>query len=61
MAASSRRSKYGSLDWEAHQSTLERLYLDEDGALKSVAEIMEREYGFGPRLERPLRVDLSDI
>ncbi|KAI3327028.1 hypothetical protein HD806DRAFT_531619 [Xylariaceae sp. AK1471] len=33
-------------DWDAHQETIRRLYLDEKRPLKDVVVIMESEYGF---------------
>ncbi|KAI1329946.1 Clr5 domain-containing protein [Xylariaceae sp. FL0255] len=33
-------------DWDAHQGTIRRLYLDEKRPLKDVVVIMESEYGF---------------
>ncbi|KAI1434806.1 Clr5 domain-containing protein [Xylaria sp. CBS 124048] len=33
-------------DWDAHQETIRRLYLDEKRPLKDVVVIMETEYGF---------------
>ncbi|KAI0188007.1 Clr5 domain-containing protein [Xylaria flabelliformis] len=33
-------------DWDAHQETIRRLYLDEKRPLKEVVVIMESEYGF---------------
>ncbi|KAI1755767.1 hypothetical protein F4782DRAFT_527127 [Xylaria castorea] len=33
-------------DWDAHQDTIRRLYLDEKRPLKEVVVIMESEYGF---------------
>ncbi|KAI0458436.1 Clr5 domain-containing protein [Xylaria acuta] len=33
-------------DWDAHQETIRRLYLDEKRPLKDVVVIMENDYGF---------------
>ena len=33
-------------DWDAHQDTIRRLYLDEKRPLKDVVVIMETQYGF---------------
>ncbi|KAI0447243.1 hypothetical protein F4803DRAFT_546458 [Xylaria telfairii] len=33
-------------DWDAHQATIRRLYLDEKRPLKDVVVIMETDYGF---------------
>ncbi|KAH8165329.1 hypothetical protein CIB48_g2902 [Xylaria polymorpha] len=33
-------------DWDAHQATIRRLYLDEKRPLKDVVVIMENDYGF---------------
>ncbi|KAI8632802.1 Clr5 domain-containing protein [Xylariaceae sp. FL1651] len=33
-------------DWDAHQETIRRLYLDEKRPLKDVVVIMESQYGF---------------
>lgn len=45
-ASASRRSKYSSLDWDAHRETIRRLYMDEEKPLKETMEIMAEQHGF---------------
>lgn len=42
----SRRSRYGTLDWEKHKSPIKKLYMDENKSLKDTMEIMKEEHGF---------------
>jgi hypothetical protein len=45
-ASASRRSKYSSLDWDAHRETIRRLYMDEEMPLKETMERMAEQHGF---------------
>jgi hypothetical protein len=45
-ASASRRSKYSSLDWDAHLETIRRLYMDEERPLKETMEIMAEQHRF---------------
>jgi hypothetical protein len=44
--SASRRSKYSSLDWDAHRESIRRLYMDEEKPLKETMEIMAEQHGF---------------
>jgi hypothetical protein len=45
-ASASRRSKYSSMNWDAHRETIWRLYMDEEKPLKETMEIVAEQHGF---------------
>jgi hypothetical protein len=48
LTVSSRRNRYGNVDWDAKKKTLFRLYIEEGRILTETIAIMKKSHGFHP-------------